>query len=391
MAQGGNDDAGNLDDEEVEVRGTITFKPAIEFLPATRRTDRIKQERAEEKKRKEQQRENLKRQAEQEMAAKLQREQQEKKKAAIREQQKREQERRKKEEEEATKQMHGGFDLIRDALKNNTSARDITFCGIELTNVRVRLLAQAMEKNTTCISLDMNRKGLTDEDGVQLAGMISNNSNLQKLECEGNNLGVKTAEELGKALRTNKSLRCLNLESNNLTSNGSEQKGIIELAKGLRANNTLRVLMLCKNGINEQAGEFLAEAVENNESLTIVDLSGNDQSLSVAQLRRIDDAVQRNRQRQSAIRRAERRERFTLYNEEFKCRQYCMQVEASRLEIEAHEERRLNRTKARFERWAEEKMQRQADEKAKQDELIEDAHARAEANKAKGKKGKKKK
>merc|ERR1712083_1013266 len=109
-----------------------------------------------------------------------------------------------------------------------------------------------------------------------------------------------------------------------------------------------------KNGITSQAGEFFVKAIESNESLTLVDLSGNDPSLSVDQLRRIDAAVRRNRERLSAIRRAERRERFALYNEEFKCRQYDMQVEAMRLEIEAHEERKLNRMKARFERWVEE-------------------------------------
>mmetsp|Transcript_129173 Transcript_129173/g.414094 ORF Transcript_129173/g.414094 Transcript_129173/m.414094 type:complete len:148 (-) Transcript_129173:67-510(-) len=147
--------------------------------------------------------------------------------------------------------------------------------------------------------------------------------------------------------------------------------------------------MLSKNGITAQAGEHLVKAIEANEMLTLVDLSGNDPSLSVEQLRRIDDAVQRNRERASAIRRAERRERFALYNEEFKCRQHYMQVEAMRLEIEAHEERRLNRMKARFDRWVEE-----IDEVARQqattvEELESDAADRAAAAQGKGKKKRK--
>lgn len=99
--------------------------------------------------------------------------------------------------------------------------------------------------------------------------------------------------------------------------------------------------------------------------------------------------VQRNRQRQSAIRRCERRERFALYNEEFKCRQHSMQVEATRLEIEALEERRLNRMKARFERWAEEieEMAEEADNKQK--DLLKEAENRKKA--AASKKGKKRK
>merc|ERR1712048_1535253 len=135
-----------------------------------------------------------------------------------------------------------------------------------------------------------------------------------------------------------------------------------------------------------QAGEYLVKAIEGNEMLTVVDLSGNDPSLSVEQLRRIDAAVQRNRERQSAIRRAERRERFALYNEEFKCRQHYMQVEAMRLEIEALEERRLNRMKARFEKWVEDIKETEEEEKAKEEELLSEATDRAEANKSKGKK-----
>merc|ERR1719323_1640038 len=119
--------------------------------------------------------------------------------------------------------MEGGLDQLLDALTKNTSGKDITLCGIELSSVRLRLLTQAMENNYSCMSLDLNRKGLNDEDGVSLAGMLEKNANLQKLECEANNLGVGAAEAIGNALRTNTSLRSLNLEGNNLTAGGSDQ------------------------------------------------------------------------------------------------------------------------------------------------------------------------
>lgn len=313
-----------------------------------------------------------------------------KKQQLLAEQRRKEQERKKREEEEMRKKMEGGLDQLVGLLEKNKSAPHITVCGIELSSVRLRLLTKAMEANDSCMSLDLNRKGMNDEDGLSLAGMLEKNENLQKLECEGNNLGVKTAEAMGQALAKNTSLRSLNLESNNLTASGNDQKGIIELANALRENRSLRVLMLSKNGITAQAGEFFVKAIEGNEMLTLVDLTGNDPSLSVDQLRRIDAAVRRNRERQSAIRRAERRERFALYNEEFKCRQHCMQVEARRLEIEAHEERRLNRMQARFEKWSEEVKETDEDMLQKFDELMDEAADRAEANKnkKKGKKGK---
>merc|ERR1719277_2649659 len=312
-----------------------------------------------------------------------------KKQKQIQEQMRKEQERKRREEEEQRKKMEGGLDQIIDGLTKNVSAPHITVCGIELSSVRLRLLTQAMSHNTSCMSLDLNRKGVNDEDGISLAGMLEKNINLQKLECEGNNIGVKAVEAIGEALRKNQSLRSLNLESNNLTAGGNDQKGVIRLAEALQENRSLRVLMLSKNGITAQAGEHLVKAIEANEMLTLVDLSGNDPSLSVEQLRRIDDAVQRNRERASAIRRAERRERFALYNEEFKCRQHYMQVEAMRLEIEAHEERRLNRMKARFDRWVEDIDEAVRDEKNTIEELESDAADRAAANANKGKKKRK--
>lgn len=376
------------DEEELDIRGAVTFKPAVEVLPKTKRTEEIQKRRIDELKRKKEEAERERKEREKAEAERRQREQQQKKQQAMAEQRRKEAERKRREEEEMRKKMEGGLDQLLDALSKNVSAQHITVCGIELSSVRLRLLTQAMGENYSCMSLDLNRKGLNDEDGLSLAGMLEKNVHLQKLECEGNNLGVKAAEAIGQALCKNSSIRSLNLESNNLTASGNDQKGIIELANALKENRSLRVLMLSKNGITAQAGEYFVKAIEGNEMLTLVDLTGNDPSLSVEQLRRIDAAVRRNRDRQSAIRRAERRERFALYNEEFKCRQHYMQVEAGRLEIEAHEERRLNRMQARFEKWADEVKETAEDELTKYDELIDEAADRAEANKNKGKKKK---
>jgi len=381
-----------FDESEIEVRGNLTFRPPVEVLPKTRRTEELQKRKIEELERRKQAQENLRKQKEQEEAARRQKEQQAKKQKQIQEQLRKEQERKRREEEEQRKKMEGGLDQILQALGENTSPPHITVCGIELSSVRLRLLTQAMEKNFSCMSLDLNRKGLNDEDGVSLAGMLEKNMHLQKLECEANNLGVRAAEAIGEALKKNTSLRMLNLESNNLTNGGGDQKGIIKLAEALQVNKSLRVLMLSKNSITAQAGEVFVQAIEANEMLTLVDLSGNDGNpppISVEQLRRIDAAVQRNREYQSAIRRAERRERFALYNEEFKCRQHYMQVEAMRLEIEAHEERRLNRMKARFEKWVEDVREQERHLQAAHEELMTEAADRAEANKAKGKKKRK--
>uniref|UniRef100_A0A6U6UAR3 Uncharacterized protein n=1 Tax=Zooxanthella nutricula TaxID=1333877 RepID=A0A6U6UAR3_9DINO len=392
MAQAAaGEDLAAYDEEENDVRleGALVFKPAIEVLPKTKRTEELQKRKIEELKRKKEAAETLRRQKEQEEAARRKEQQLAQKQKAMLEQKRIELERKRREEDEQRKKMEGGLEQIVDALTRNVSQQHITVCGMELGSVRLRLLTRALEDNLSCMSMDLNRKGLCDEDGMSLAWMLEKNMNLQKLECEGNNIGVKAAEAIGEALKKNQSLRSLNLESNNLTAGGNDQKGVIRLAEALQENRSLRVLMLSKNGITAQAGEYLVKAIESNEMLTLVDLSGNDPSLSVEQLRRIDDAIQRNRERASAIRRAERRERFALYNEEFKCRQHYMQIEALRLEIEAHEERRLNRMRARFDRWVEDIDEAVRDEKNTIEELESDAADRAAANANKGKKKRK--
>mmetsp|Transcript_9164 Transcript_9164/g.20230 ORF Transcript_9164/g.20230 Transcript_9164/m.20230 type:complete len:394 (+) Transcript_9164:52-1233(+) len=387
-----HEDLSHYEEEEMEVRGGLTFRPPVEVLPKTKRTEEVQKRKILDLKRKKEAAEKALKEKEKEQAMLRQREQQAKKQQQIREQQKREQERKRQEEEDQRKKMEGGLDQLLDALTRNVSLPHVTVCGIDLNSVRLRLLTQALSLNTSCLSLDLNRKGLNDEDGASLASMLAVNKHLQKLECEGNNLGVMSAKALGDALRKNSSLRSLNLESNNLTASGNDQKGIIELGGALEENGSLQVLMLGKNGIAHEAGELFEKAVETNDNLVMVDLSGNDPSLRVEQLRRIDAAVEKNRERKSAVRRAERRERFALYNEEFKCRQHSMQVEALRLEIEAHEERRLNRMKARFERWSQEIKEMAEEEDLKLEELMSEAVDRAEANRGKGKKkGKKRK
>jgi len=382
------EDLSEFDLEEPDLRAIdkgLTFYPSIEVLPKTRLTETLQKKKIEALREKKKNAEEDRKRKEAELAMARQREQQAKRQQQEREKQRKEQERKKREEEEQRKKMEGGLDQILESLTKNTSEKHITTCGIELTSVRLRLLTQAMENNTSCLSLDLNRKGLNDEDGVSLAGMLEKNQYLQKLECEGNSLGVAAAKAIGEALKKNAGLRSLNLESNNLTSSGCDQNGVIQLAASLKDNEALRVLMLSKNGIAHEAGECFEKAMEANENLTLVDLSGSDPSLRIQQLRKIDDVVQQNRDRQSAIRRAERRERFSLYNEEFKCRQYCMQVEATRLEIEAHEERRLNRMKARFEKWVVETKDQEEVLGGKFEELMTEAQDRAEANKGKKK------
>ena len=153
----------------------------------------------------------------------------------------------------------------------------------------------------------------------------------------------------------------------------------------------------------------MVDCLKQNHALAVMDVSGND--LLVPHLRALEGRINENRERLSAERRAERRERTNMFAEEFLSRrrlegakfvdggsfqrtafflpcwqgleltnpttkrerrpvdnhavieslptflallkQYMMQVEARRLETEALEERRLNRMRDRLQKYAE--------------------------------------
>eukprot|EP00397_Hematodinium_sp_SG-2012_P040096 GEMP01043881.1.p1 GENE.GEMP01043881.1~~GEMP01043881.1.p1 ORF type:complete len:392 (+),score=136.20 GEMP01043881.1:71-1246(+) len=378
-----------LDEEEVEVRGGLTFRAPTEVLPQTARTAELKRRKVEMLRKKKEEMEALRRHKEQEEAQRRLKEQEAKKLKQQQELKKKEEERKRREEEEQRKKMEGGLDQILGQLQENISPAFISVCGIELGPVRLRLLAKALEGNTSCVALDLSRKRLSDQDGIALGGMLETNVFLQKLDLEGNNLGIKTAKALADALCKNQTLRSLNLDGNNLTQSGNDQAGVISLAQSLGKNNALRVLMLPKNHITAQCGDYFCRSMEQNDTITMLDLSANE--LGVMQLRKVDEIVRKNRDHLSALRRAERRERFALYAEEFRCRQRDMQVEAMRLEVEALEERRLNRMIDRYEEWT--KLTEDTNQKLMDamETKMNEVEERKEAKKGKGKKKGKKK
>ena len=97
----------------------------------------------------------------------------------------------------------------------------------------------------------MQRKGITDNEGQDLAKMLLTNVTLRKLELEGNSLGLQCAYAFGRALKVNKTLKYLDLESNQLTMDGTTYGGVTELFQFLPVNTTLLSLNLANNQMDE--------------------------------------------------------------------------------------------------------------------------------------------
>lgn len=376
--------------EEEEVRGNLTFKPAIDVLPDTERTAELKRRKLELLRKRREEQEMERRRKEQEEAQRRLKEQEMKKLKLQQEARKKEEERKRREEEEQRAKMEGGLDQLLGHLMANTSSSHVSVKGIELGEVRLRLVAKALEANTSCLSIDLSRKGLQDNDGVALAEMLKRNKTLQKLDLEGNSLGPKSAAAMGLALGVNVTLKHLNLEGNNLTAGGTDTAGATAFAEALKAKSSrLSVLNLSRNSLGKEFAEALLDTLDSSETISLLELFANE--MSQEQVRDINIKVGRNREALSQRRRNERRERFAMFNEEFQCRQYMMQVEARCLQMEAMQELRLERLQERLGKWSQQTERELVEMNEAMDDAMTEAAERAAAGKGKkkGKKGKK--
>jgi Leucine Rich repeat len=99
----------------------------------------------------------------------------------------------------------------------------MTFSGQDVPPIKMRIIFKAMESNTSLRELVINRKGMTDEEGTDLAKCLEYNRTLERLSLEGNLLGTNFLTSLYKPLMVNTTLRYLDLEGNRLTG-GTEAK-----------------------------------------------------------------------------------------------------------------------------------------------------------------------
>ncbi|CEM11884.1 unnamed protein product [Vitrella brassicaformis CCMP3155] len=378
-------------DNDAPASGGLVFEPVVEILPQTERTKAmLARKREMELRRKEEEAARIKEQQQKEAERRL-KEQEEKRRQQERRKRMEEEERKRREEEEQRSRLEGGLEKLIHQLKSNTSDRDVALSGLDLNPVRLRLLMQdGLANNKSLFSLDLSRRGLTDQDGEVVAQMLRQNKYLGALDLEGNYLGVESAKAFAVALKENTSLKYLNLSNNLLTANGNDESGLTLFFTRLEHNRGIRVLNLFKNHILPASGEALLKSLERNEYITQIDMGNNE--LEVAQHRRLQALLARNSERQSELRRREKMERHTMYAEDLRRKHYDMALEAMRLEIEAVEERRLHRMKDRLADWqraAEDDAQK---EKDLMDQLMQEADDRKEERAKKGKKkGKKKK
>ena len=103
--------------------------------------------------------------------------------------QKRQQEeyRKQKEDEEKKqlRQLEGRLEIMIGRIQGSETPFEYTLAGINLGQVRSRIVYKSLYKNKSLFGLHLARKNIGNEDGSWIANMLQQNENLEKIELEG--------------------------------------------------------------------------------------------------------------------------------------------------------------------------------------------------------------
>ncbi|XP_030631184.1 leucine-rich repeat-containing protein 45 [Chanos chanos] len=187
------------------------------------------------------------------------------------------------------------------------------------------VLGRVLHKDTHFTEVILSDCMLSEEGAKLLLNGLCSNTTVKVLDLKGNNLRGTGAESLGKLLVRNKTLRrlvlewnalgiwdeaftifCEGLASNNcltqldLRNNQINHQGAAELALALKRNGTLQELDLRWNNIGLLGGRSFLEALQQNRTLVQLEMAGN--NIPSDTLKAIEQAMNHNSDRQSALR-----------------------------------------------------------------------------------------
>ncbi|XP_047561844.1 leucine-rich repeat-containing protein 45 isoform X2 [Lutra lutra] len=133
-----------------------------------------------------------------------------------------------------------------------------------LTVDTCRALGKLLQKEALLTELILSDCMLSEEGATLLLQGLCANTIVRFLDLKGNNLQAAGTEALGRLLRQNKSIQSLTLEWNNL---GMWEDAFATFCGALAGNGTLRQLDLRNNQISHKGAEELALALTCNASL----------------------------------------------------------------------------------------------------------------------------
>lgn len=141
--------------------------------------------------------------------------------------------------------------------------------------LKSKQLEDLLAPNSALTKLNLHSCDIRDEGLVDLLRVLEHNSTLKSLNLSANNIAIEISgsKTLSEILKLNR-LTSINLKLNHF--HHYETKSIKFLSEGLQQNTSLTSLNLGGNWIECKAYQWLAEGLKAHPSLTELDLMGSD-------------------------------------------------------------------------------------------------------------------
>lgn len=174
----------------------------------------------------------------------------------------------------------------------------------------MRLLFQTLDVNTSLRCLSLVRSNLTDEDIEDLFESLIMNRTLEKLELDDNRLGSYSFMKLAESLGMNEGLKHLSLEGNNI-----DKESALALMSDFVTHKSINYLNLSHCNLDAEVELALIGVVEKNSYIIMVDIEGN-ADMDYKSVRRLQEALEKNRKRFQSEKRFEYEERKALHGQD---------------------------------------------------------------------------
>ena len=188
-----------------------------------------------------------------------------------------------------------GWEELGQDIASNTHLRSLSLYERALNDHKLSCLFRRLTRSSSIRDVSFSDNGLSAVGLRSMVPFLQNANNLTNLDLEGNNIQSEGFNLLFRALRDSpiyflhcgrcgiesieidnnhipEHLTLLNLSSNFINADGC--RGLAKLLQG--GNATLKQLHLYDNKIDDDGVEILADALQNNTSLTALGLVGND-------------------------------------------------------------------------------------------------------------------
>ena len=139
------------------------------------------------------------------------------------------------------------------------------------------IVAEILLRNQHFTKVHIGKNFISDSGAVLFAEILRFNNTIIELDISSNNITHVGAEAIFDALVKNQSLISLKIHSQEgLNRNRLDSRGAKPLAEVLRENQTLQFLNISGVGLNAEGVGYICDGLEENESLSALNLSKND-------------------------------------------------------------------------------------------------------------------